>query len=50
MSSEPAHPLPEDWPEHFGDPDLDCHHHFHWDNGDGCYRCITCNESRETPN
>lgn len=40
---------PEDWPEMFPDPDLDCNHQYVWDDAAGVYRCMYCDLTREEP-
>ena len=40
---------PEDWPETFTDPILDCNHAFTWDTADDCYYCMYCGERRGEP-
>lgn len=40
---------PEDWPETFTDPSLDCSHAFTWDSADGEFICMYCGDRREEP-
>lgn len=40
---------PEDWPETFLDPIVECQHAFTWDTADGCYYCLYCGERRKEP-
>jgi hypothetical protein len=37
---------PDEWPEMFPDPDLDCNHHFVWDDDACVYFCIYCEVPR----
>lgn len=41
--------LPNAWPEMFADPQLDCAHQYHWDDAEGLYRCMYCDDTREEP-
>jgi hypothetical protein len=40
---------PEGWPGLFTEPTAGCPHAYHWDDADGLYRCIYCDDTVEQP-